>query len=62
MALNDGFVCTANRPIQEISQDLKMAAKKLLDATKKAEEAEKDRMRAIIEILNLQRELEMVNQ
>lgn len=35
-----------------------MAIKKLLDATKKAEQADKDRMRAIVEILNLQKELE----
>jgi len=52
----------ANRPIQEISRELKMAVKKLLNATKKAEEAENDRVRAIVEILNLQKELERVGQ
>jgi hypothetical protein len=51
-------VVTETRTVREITLDLKKTISKLLDATKKAEQAERDIMVAIVELLNLQKEME----
>lgn len=48
----------ATRSAREISLDMKKSVMKLLDATKRIEHAERDRTLAIVELLNLQKELE----
>lgn len=48
---------TEKRTVQEITQDMKETILRLLDATKRAEQAERDRKIAIVELLSLQKEL-----
>lgn len=46
------------RSVREISLEMKKSVLKLLDATKRAESAERDRTIAIVELTNLEKELE----
>jgi hypothetical protein len=46
------------RSVQEIALDMKKSILRLLDATKRAEQADRDRTVAIVELLNLQKELQ----
>jgi len=46
------------RSVQEIALDMKKSILRLLDATKRAEAAERDRIIATVDLLNLQKELQ----
>ena len=46
------------RSVEEIALDMKKSILGLLDATKRAGQAERDRTLAIVELLNLQKELQ----
>jgi len=46
------------RSAREISLDMKKSIMKLLAATKRIEHAERDRTLAIVELINLEKELE----
>ena len=48
----------ANRSAQEIALDMKRIISKLIDATKRSEQSERDKMLAIVELLHLEKELE----
>jgi hypothetical protein len=48
----------ATRSVQKISLEMKKSILKLLDASKRVGEAERDRIIAAIELSNLQKELE----
>ena len=50
----------AKRSVQEISLDMRHSLVKLVDATIKIEQAERERTMAILELLSLQKELEDV--
>jgi hypothetical protein len=52
----------ATRSVQEISLEMKKSILKLLDASRQAMEAEKERTIATIELSNLQKELEKIEE
>ncbi len=47
----------ASRTVREISLDMKRSLEKLVDATDRIEQAERDRTMAIVDLLRLHREL-----
>jgi hypothetical protein len=46
------------RSVQEISLDMKKSIEKLLDASRRIEQAEREQTFAILNLMNLQKELE----